>query len=79
MDVLLRRLGDRDGLAAGMRGENGAMKPRRIALLAFAFVFSTALAQTDEVRATIASIQRLLIERPDEPTLYYYLAAFQAL
>lgn len=51
---------------------------RLFAALTFGFALSPALAQADDARATIASIQRLLAERPNEPTLYYYLAAFQA-
>ncbi|MGE0582439.1 MAG: SMP-30/gluconolactonase/LRE family protein [Steroidobacteraceae bacterium] len=54
------------------------MKPRHLAALALAFVLTPAYAQTDSARSTIASLQRLLVERPNEPTLYYYLAAFQA-
>lgn len=54
------------------------MTLRHLAPVALALVLSPAFAQTDDVRATITSIQRLLATRPNEPTLYYYLAAFQA-
>jgi len=54
------------------------MKLRPLPALALALILSPAFAQDDEARATIARIQGLLETRPDEPTLVYYLAAFQA-
>lgn len=54
------------------------MKTRPLAALALALLLSPAFTQENDARATIASIQRLLAERPNDPTLYYYLAAFQA-
>jgi sugar lactone lactonase YvrE len=54
------------------------MKLRHLAVLAFLAALSPVLAQEGDARATIASLQRILAERPNDPTLYYYLAAFQA-
>lgn len=54
------------------------MKTRPLAALALVLLLSPAFTQENDARATIASIQRLLAERPNDPTLYYYLAAFQA-
>src|SRR5215468_553531 len=46
--------------------------------LAFAFAVYARQSAEDPNQRAIAAIQRLLRQRPDDPTLYFYLGAYQA-
>src|SRR6185503_3027172 len=55
------------------------MKPLFVALLLFtASVPALAQQDVENAKRTIAAIEGLLKERPNDPTLWYYLARFQA-
>jgi ketosteroid isomerase-like protein len=46
--------------------------------VAFAFAVSARQSAEDPNQRVIAAIQRLLLQRPNDPTLYFYLGAYQA-
>jgi hypothetical protein len=60
-----------------MRGRLGVALGAAIAV-AFAFAVSARQSVEDPNQRAIAAIRRLLQQRPDDPTLYFYLGAFQA-
>jgi predicted Zn-dependent protease len=54
------------------------MRPIRFAALCCLLALPLAAQEQDPNRRTIEGIKQTLTQRPDDPTLYYYLAAFQA-